>query len=96
MMVTDIQEFAASKSVTLAIQGLLALAQENKNVIDLRFEFAPHRNYLGVYHYEGEKAKDVHLVVMVENKEALKDLLELEDKLIDCIGELKDKLGEVA
>jgi hypothetical protein len=58
-LVTQAGLFSASKSVIIAIQGLFALGQENKHIIDLRFEFAPNCNYLGVYHYEGDKAKDV-------------------------------------
>lgn len=65
-------------------------------MIDFRIEFSTKHKYFEVFHFEGNRTKELHLIVLLDSESTLKDLLEAEDKLIERIAEFKDQKGEAA
>ncbi|MFM2599876.1 hypothetical protein [Vibrio fortis] len=95
-MSTETQEVANKRAIQHTVNSIFNLVFENTDVIDLRIEFSTKRKYFGVFHFEGNRTKELHLIVLLDSESALKELLEVEDTLIERIAEFKAQKGEAA
>ncbi|MEZ9216500.1 hypothetical protein AB4581_09480 [Vibrio cyclitrophicus] len=92
----ETQEVANKRAIQHTVNSIFNLVFENSEEIDLRIEFSTKRKYFGVYHFEGNRTKELHLIVLLDSESALAELLEVEDTLIDRIAELKEQKGKAA
>lgn len=95
-MSIETQEVANKRAIQHTVNSIFNLVFENTDVIDLRIEFSTKRKYFGVFHFEGNRTKELHLIVLLDIQSALAELLEVEDTLIDRIAELKEQKGKAA
>lgn len=92
----ETQEVANKRAIQHTVNSIFNLVFENNEEIDLRIEFSTKRKYFGVFHFEGNRTKELHLIVLLDSESALAELLEVEDTLIDRIAELKEQKGKAA
>lgn len=95
-MSIETQEVANKRAIQHTVNSIFNLVFENSEEIDLRIEFSTKRKYFGVFHFEGNRTKELHLIVLLDSESALAELLEVEDTLIDRIAELKEQKGKAA
>lgn len=95
-MSIETQEVANKRAIQHTVNSIFNLVFENSEEIDLRIEFSTKRKYFGVFHFEGNRTKELHLIVLLDSELALAELLEVEDTLIDRIAELKEQKGKAA
>ncbi|TCV59531.1 hypothetical protein EDB74_111156 [Vibrio crassostreae] len=95
-MSIETQEVANRRAIQHTVNSIFNLVFENSEEIDLRIEFSTKRKYFGVFHFEGNRTKELHLIVLLDSELALAELLEVEDTLIDRIAELKEQKGKAA
>ncbi|OBT07569.1 MULTISPECIES: hypothetical protein [Vibrio] len=95
-MSIETQEVANKRAIQHTVNSIFNLVFENSEAIDLRIEFSTKREYFGVFHFEGNRTKELHLIVLLDSESALAELLEVEDTLIDRIAELKEQKGKAA
>ncbi|NOH93063.1 hypothetical protein F0229_10905 [Vibrio sp. AIC-3] len=95
-MSTETQEVANKRAIQHTVNSIFNLVFENSEEIDLRIEFSTKRKYFGVFHFEGNRTKELYLIVLLDSESALAELLEVEDTLIDCIADLKEQKGKAA
>lgn len=95
-MSIETQEVANKRAIQHTVNSIFNLVFENSEEIDLRIELSTKRKYFGVFHFEGNRTKELHLIVLLDSELALAELLEVEDTLIDRIAELKEQKGKAA
>ncbi|CAH7248432.1 conserved hypothetical protein [Vibrio chagasii] len=95
-MSIETQEVANRRAIQHTVNSIFNLVFENSEEIDLRVEYSSKRQYFGVFHFEGNRTKELHLIVLLDSESALTELLEVEDTLIERIAELKDNKERAA
>lgn len=95
-MITKTQDVANQRAIQYTVNSIYNLFFENSDLINFRIEFSIKHKYFGVFHFEGNRTKELHLIVLLDSESALEELLEVEDTIIERIAELKDQKGEAA
>ena len=95
-MITQTQDVANKRAIQYTVNSIYNLVFENSDLINFRIEFSTKHKYFGVFHFEGNRTKELHLIVLLDSASALEELLEVEDTIIERIAEFKDQKGEAA
>lgn len=83
---------AYSRAVLVTINSLFALAIESADVLSVRIEYSSSMKMLNVIIFSATTTDHAHNIVLLDDKQALKDLLTIEDELIERIAQRRDEL----
>ncbi|EJL6393192.1 hypothetical protein NMR99_000171 [Vibrio navarrensis] len=83
---------AYSRAVLVTINSLFALAIESADVLSVRIEYSSSMKMLNVIIFSATTTDHAHNIVLLDDKQALKDLLTIEDELIERVAQRRDEL----
>lgn len=92
----ETQEVVNRRAIQHTVNSIFNLVFENSEEMDLRVVYSSKQKYFGVFHFEENRTKEFHPIVLLDSESALTELLEVEDTLIDRIAELKDSKERAA
>ncbi|EJN6829090.1 hypothetical protein Q6U54_000715 [Vibrio vulnificus] len=83
---------AYSRAVLVTINSLFALAIESADVLSVRIEYSSGMKMLNVIIFSSNTTDHAHNIVLLDDAQALKDLLAIEDELIERVAQRRDEL----
>ncbi|ELL9328540.1 hypothetical protein [Vibrio fluvialis] len=98
MMKDPVTKAAFERAILATIHSLYALAIDSADVMSVRIEYSSSMKMLNVIIFSATTTEHAHNIVLLDNEQALKDLLAIEDDLIERIAARRDELdkGEAA
>ncbi|MBE4435624.1 hypothetical protein HJ022_20550 [Vibrio parahaemolyticus] len=88
----DINQIANKLAIQATINSLFVLALDSADIISVRIEFSSSMNLLNVIVFDANTTAHAHNVVLIDKEEALEELLNIEDLLIERIAILRDQI----
>ncbi|MBY8196123.1 hypothetical protein KW533_04375 [Vibrio fluvialis] len=92
MMKDPVTKEAFERAILATITSLYALAIDSAEVMSVRIEYSSSMKMLNVIIFSATTAEHAHNIVLLDDKQALKDLLAIEDDLIERIAARRDEL----
>ncbi|MFH0227097.1 hypothetical protein ACGRPS_21590 [Vibrio furnissii] len=93
-MKDHVTKVAFDRAILSTINNLYALAIESADVISVRIEYSSSMKMLNVVIFSNNTTEHAHNIILLDDEQALMDLLLVEDKLIDRIAQRRDELEE--
>lgn len=93
-MKDHVTKVAYDRAILSTINNLYALAIESADVISVRIEYSSSMKMLNVVVFSHNTTEHAHNIVLLDDEQALMDLLLVEDKLIERIAQRRDELEE--
>lgn len=94
MMNDPITKAAYERAILVTINSLFALAIESADVMSVRIEYSSKMKMLNVIIFSDTTTEHAHAIVLLDDEQALKDLLSIEDELIERVAQRRDELQE--
>ncbi|ENP7459035.1 hypothetical protein ACEC37_002782 [Vibrio fluvialis] len=94
MMKDPVTKEAFERAILATITSLYALAIDSADVVSVRIEYSSSMKMLNVIIFSATTTttEHAHNIVLLDDKQALKDLLAIEDDLIERIAARRDEL----
>lgn len=92
MMKDPVTKEAFERAIIATITSLYALAIDSADVMSVRIEYSSSMKMLNVIIFSATTTDHAHNIVLLDDKQALKDLLTIEDELIERIAQRRDEL----
>lgn len=86
-----VAQVAIERATLSTINSLYALAIESADVISIRIEYSSKMKLMNIVIFSDTTTHHAHNVVLLDNENALEDLLEVEDKIIERVAQLRDE-----
>ncbi|EOC1797861.1 hypothetical protein ACI1HQ_004316 [Vibrio fluvialis] len=92
MMNDPVTKAAFERAILATITSLYELAIDSADVMSVRIEYSSSMKMLNVVIFSATTTDHAHSIVLLDSKQALKDLLNIEDDLIERIAARRDEL----
>ncbi|EMG7550193.1 hypothetical protein WKW23_12595 [Vibrio alginolyticus] len=87
----DLNEVANKLAIQATINSLFALALDSADIISIRIEYSSKMSLLNVIVFDENTTNHAHNVVLIDKEQALEELLNIEDDLIERIATRRDQ-----
>lgn len=90
-MKISLPQVAFERAILSTIGNLYLLAMENADVVSVRIEYSSSMKMMNVIIFSKNTTEHAHNIVLLDDEQALMDLLLIEDVLIERIAQHRDE-----
>lgn len=91
MMNNPVTKAAFERAILSTINSLYALAIDSADVLAVRIEYSSKMKMLNIIIFSESTTDHAHNIVLLDDELALKELLSIEDELIERIAQRRDE-----
>ena len=83
---------AIKRAILSTINSLYALAIDSVDVLNIRIEYSSKMKLMNIQLFRKNTTHKAYNLVLLDSEDALKELLLIEDQIIEMVSELRDEI----